>query len=137
MDGSPTSSTQVEAAPPPVTMRPAQINAIAMVCHEANRYYCLLLADTSQKPWVDAPEEIRESARNGVRFVIENPDAPQSAAHDNWLRFKAEAGWSYGPVKDEAKKQHPCFVAYDQLQLDQRRKDALFRGIVKALTGVD
>jgi len=37
-------------------------------------------------------------------------------------------------VKDPEKKQHPCFVPYDELPIQQRRKDALFVSIVRALT---
>jgi hypothetical protein len=137
MDGSIHAERPAETSPPPVTMRLEQIEALARVCHEANRYYCQALGDLSQRTWDTTSEDIRRSAIDGVRFVLANPDAPQSAAHDNWLRFKAADGWRFGPVKDPAAKTHPCFLPYHQLPLDQRRKDGLFRAIVQALTSVD
>lgn len=107
---------------------------IAIVCHEANRAYCAGIGDDPQKPWAEAPEWQRESAVQGVRFHRENPEAGPSASHDAWLEEKRLAGWTYGPVKDEAKKEHPCFVPYEELPPEQRAKDYLFGGVVVALT---
>lgn len=106
---------------------------IARVCHEANRAYCSAIGDDSQPAWEDAPEWQRNSAIKGVEFCLENPDAPPSANHDSWLAVKEAEGWKYGPVKDPEKKEHPCFVPYDQLPDEQKRKDAIFKNVVAAL----
>lgn len=111
----------------------ARLATIARVCHEANRAYCATIGDLSQLPWDDAPQWQRESAIAGVEFSVAHPDAPPSASHESWLAEKERTGWRYGPVKDAEKKEHPCFVPYDELPLDQRRKDALFVAIVRAL----
>jgi len=138
MDGARAAEQTADCTTPlRVSLRPEQIDAIAVVCHEANRAYRIVIGELPGPTWAHAPEDLRDSARDGVRFVLENPDAPQSAAHDNWLAFKRADGWSYGPTKDLGRKLHPCMVPYDDLQLDQRRKDALFRAIVQALTSVD
>lgn len=108
------------------------IEQVALVCHETNRAYCEMLGDTSQLPWDHAPEWQRQSAIKGVRFALANPDAGPSASHDSWLKEKAETGWAYGPTKDAEKKLHPCFVPYEQLPPEQRLKDSLFIGIVRA-----
>lgn len=107
---------------------------IAIVCHEANRAYCATLGDNSQPAWADAPEWQRTSAVNGVRFHLANPAAAPSHSHEEWLKEKEATGWKYGPVKDPDKKEHPCFVPYDQLPAEQQAKDALFIAVVKALT---
>lgn len=106
---------------------------IAKVCHEVNRAYCLALGDTSQPEWRDAPEWQRQSALTGVYFIINNPSASPSASHDSWLAEKVRDGWKYGEVKDPAKKEHPCFVPYDQLPVEQKAKDYIFGAIVRAL----
>ena len=106
---------------------------VARVCHEANRALCEALGDHSQVEWVIAPEWQMDSAMNGVEFNLKNPEAPASASHDSWLAEKAAAGWKYGPIKDAEKKEHPCFVPYDQLPKDQQAKDHLFKAIVSAL----
>lgn len=108
---------------------------IAKVCHEANRAYCESIGDNSQPKWEDAPDWQRQSAENGVKFNQANPDVPPSASHDSWLAEKAANGWKFGPVKDPEKKEHPCFVPYAELPIEQRRKDALFKAIVGALSG--
>lgn len=109
------------------------IEAIAKVCHQANKAVCVAFGDMSQPEWADAPEWQRTSAIKGVQFVIDNPNAPPSASHESWLAEKAATGWSYGPEKDPERKRHPCFVPYDQLPPDQRAKDHVFCAIVRAM----
>jgi hypothetical protein len=112
-----------------MTMKTEQI---AKVCHEANRAYCETLGDTSQPRWEDAPEWQRTSAMNGV-LAVGNPLAKPSDSHDSWLAEKRATGWKYGPVKDPAKKEHPCFVPFEELPPDQQVKDHLFLAVARAL----
>lgn len=109
---------------------------IAEVCHEVNRAYCEALGDQSQLPWSEAPEWQKSSARNGVELHIENPDAGPEQSHESWLEQKRAEGWTYGPVKDPAKKEHPCFVRFNELPTHQQAKDYIFRAIVHSLKGV-
>jgi hypothetical protein len=109
---------------------------IAKVCHEANRALCDGLGDYSQKPWEDAPQWQRDSAINGVKFNLNNPHAPASASHDSWLEEKRLAGWKFGPEKDAGRKEHPCYVPYEELPKEQQAKDHLFKAIVAALSPI-
>lgn len=113
-----------------------KINQVARIAHEANRAYCQSIGDDSQPAWEDAPQWQRDSAVDGVRFHLdawrEGKTIPASASHDAWLKEKREAGWKYGPVKDPEKKEHPCFVPYGELPLEQRMKDYLFAAVVGA-----
>lgn len=117
-------------------MEEKQIEQIAIVAHEANRAYCATIDDNSQLPWSEAPEWQRRSAIDGVRFHLRAHAAGEtpspSASHDNWLAEKEREGWKFGPVKDAEKREHPCFVPYDQLPIEQRRKDYIFGAIVAA-----
>jgi len=108
------------------------VENIARITHEANRAYCLALGDKSQLPWDEAPQWQRDSAINGVRHTLEHPSAPPSVSHDSWLAEKKAAGWKYGPVKDPEKKEHPCFVPYEELPEDQKLKDTLFQNVVRS-----
>ena len=106
---------------------------IARVAHIVNKAACAAFGDFSQPKWEDAPEWQRESAIKGVIFHRENPNATESASHDSWLEEKKTTGWKYGPVKDSEKKEHPCFVPYDDLPAEQKLKDYLFKAVVEAL----
>jgi hypothetical protein len=110
-------------------MTPEQI---ARLAHEVNRAYCQSLGDDSQPAWENAPDWQRQSAINGVQFHLAHPEASPAHSHEQWLAEKTATGWKYGPVKDPEKKEHPCFVPYDQLPAEQRAKDYLFRGVVRA-----
>lgn len=108
--------------------------SIAQVCHEANRAYALASGEdpaTVWPSWPDAPQAIRDSAITGVEHAL-NGATPEQL-HESWCASKRADGWTYGPVRDNAAKVHPCLVPYDELPEAQRRKDALFHGIVKAL----
>jgi hypothetical protein len=107
------------------------IAAFARAAHEVNRAYCRALGDTSQPTWEDAPPWQRDSAMNGVRHAIANPDAPPSASHESWLAQKRAEGWTYGPDKDPEKKTHPCFLSYDELPPHQKAKDFIFLAVVR------
>jgi hypothetical protein len=113
------------------TLSPEQI---AAVCHAANAEYCRQIGDNTQLPWDEALEWQRASAVKGVEFALSNPDSPASAQHDSWLAQKKADGWSYGLVKDASAKTHPCMVQYDQLPIEQRLKDALFKAVVGAIS---
>ena len=112
------------------------IEEIAKVCHEANRGYCKALGDDSQLPWDEAPQWAKTSAINGVRFHLDNPNAGPSGSHENWLKEKEKEGWKYGELKDPEKKEHPCFVPYDQLPKEQQAKDYIFTALVKSLSSL-
>jgi hypothetical protein len=122
---------QTDGTPQPMT--PAEI---AWVCHEANRAYCETLGDESQVPWDEAPQWIRTSAVTGVLHALKLPDGTPEDQHNAWLEEKRAEGWVYGPVKDADKKTHPCVVPYHELGVAHKRKDYLFRAVVKALTSL-
>lgn len=106
---------------------------VSQVAHEINKAYCESIGDKSQPSWEDAPEWQKSSAVNGVKFHLDNPDASPSASHDSWLKQKEEEGWKYGPVKNAETKEHPCYVPYDQLPVEQRSKDYIFRQTIHSL----
>jgi hypothetical protein len=109
------------------------ISRIAQTCHEANRAYCNAIGDYSQLPWEDAPTWQKHSAKEGVKFILQNPTAAPSASHESWMEVKRADGWVYGPVKDVEKKEHPCFVPYTELPEAQKAKDYIFGAIVRTM----
>lgn len=102
---------------------------IAELCHEVNKAYCESIGDYSQKSWVDAPQWQRDSVINGVKFHLENENTKPEDSHNNWMRQKIEEGWVYGEIKDSEKKTHPCMIEYNELPVEQRSKDYIFKAI--------
>jgi hypothetical protein len=113
--------------------RAQKIEQVARDCHEANRFYCESIGDTSQPKWEDAPDWQRSSCINGVEGALAGNTPRQS--HESWLRGKTETGWSWGPVKDPETKTHPCFVPYDELPESQQVKDLIFVITAKVAAG--
>lgn len=116
------------------------VEDIARVTHEINRAYCEALGDHSQPTWERAPDWQRESAIDGVRFLLGHVAnggvAPgPEASHARWAAVKLRDGWRYGPEKDPQRKLHPCLVPFAELPIEQRAKDYLFRAVVLALAG--
>ena len=104
--------------------------AIAMMCHAINAAYCQSLGDESQANWDDTPEAHKQSLIAGVEMHLANPDATPEQSHESWYAQKEAEGWTYGEVKDMEKKEHPCFLPYDELPIEQKAKDYLFRTTV-------
>ena len=110
------------------------VEQMAAVAHETNAAYCRTLDDFSQPSWNQAPAWQRQSAIQGVEFHLANSHVTPRMSHENWLAQKRADGWKLGPVKDAEKKEHPCFVPYEELPLEQLVKDHLFRAIVAAFS---
>jgi RyR domain len=108
-----------------------RIEDIARICHEVNRAYCQAIGDNSQPRWEDAPDWQRHSEQDGVIFTLDHPEATPEDSHKNWMREKARDGWKYGPVKNPHKKEHPLFMPFDQLPIEQRVKSHLFQAVVR------
>ena len=43
--------------------------------------------------------------------------------HDNWARLRLSQGWTWGPSRDDARKKHPCLVAYAELPESEKEYD--------------
>ena len=108
------------------------VENLAEICHEVNKAYCEALGDMSQESWADAPDWQKQSAVNGVRFHLDNPEASASHSHENWLQEKIDAGWIYGEEKNAELKTHPCVVPFHELPISQQAKDYIFKAIVRS-----
>jgi hypothetical protein len=64
-----------------------------------------------------------ESQIDGTNVWLENPDMTLEENHENWMKYKEQAGWKYGNDKCFVCKTHPDMVPYEQLPEIEQRKD--------------
>ena len=74
-----------------------------------NNQYTPKPIDTSN---VELDDELKQLVEQLARNV-----------HDNWAIGRINEGWTYGPVRNDALKQHPCLVDYDDLPDSEKEYD--------------
>jgi hypothetical protein len=43
--------------------------------------------------------------------------------HDVWARRRFKDGWRYGPERNDARKEHPSLIPYDELSESEKQYD--------------
>ena len=43
--------------------------------------------------------------------------------HSVWAQERLRQGWTWGPVRDDHKKEHPCLIPYEQLSEEEKNYD--------------
>ena len=43
--------------------------------------------------------------------------------HEVWAAGRLAAGWKYGPVRDDERKEHPCLIPYEALPEEEKDYD--------------
>jgi hypothetical protein len=110
--------------------RAEAVTMIARSVHETIRAYQIALGETEAPAWSESGW-MQNSSREAVEFALDNPTS--EAMHEGWVASKERQGWTYGPIKDEAKKTHPSLVPFAELSSAEKAKDALFVALVQAL----
>ena len=44
-------------------------------------------------------------------------------AHEIWAELRMKDGWTYGPIRDDAGKRHPCLVPFDEMSATDQAFD--------------
>lgn len=65
--------------------------------------------DTSD---VKLPEELEKLVEKMAKNV-----------HEVWAKARIEQGWTYGQVRNEEAKKHPCLVPYNELSEEEKDYD--------------
>ncbi len=57
------------------------------------------------------------------KFLLDLTEMLARNTHENWARQRMNDGWRYGARRDDAKKEHPSLVPYDQLSEEEKEYD--------------
>jgi len=81
--------------------------------------------------WEDRDEKFRNQMVDivGKYLSAEKLPTPEEA-HDSWTESYVKMGWKYGEKRDTQLKTHPDMLPYDELQQDEKDKDAIFLALV-------
>ena len=145
-----------------VPIRQFGIEDLAKSAHQVYLDECNRRGDTpttneSMRPWEELPEDKRNANRalvadipNKLRLLgyelatthgihtselaISDDQIEIQAIreHDRWMAERIRSGWTYAPIRDNARKHHPLLVPWDQLSEDDKDKD---RVTIKTLPG--
>jgi hypothetical protein len=110
-----------------------EVKFAAETAYEANRLMGKAMGDNSLPIWEDAPTERKNSFLSATLDVFKDPKVTPAESHAHWVAYMAEGGWTYGPVRDAGKKEHPSMVPYNRLPAQQRATDELFQLIVRTV----
>ena len=69
------------------------------------------------------PEPIDTSHVELTPEILDLTELPARHTHDIWARQRMADGWQYGPRRDDARKEHPCLVPYEQLPDSEKQYD--------------
>jgi hypothetical protein len=108
---------------------------IAHIVYEADRIYRRALGERPRRAWEGALDWEVQIAKEGVNNIIRNPEYSSEIAHDEWMAFMKERGWTYGMKLDRERKEHPDIVEYRRLPSQQRVRDTLVDVLVRTLLG--
>lgn len=74
-----------------------------------NNNYSPAPVDTTN---VQLPEELMALA-----------EAISKNVHEVWAQNRMNEGWTYGPIRDDEKRQTPCLVPYEELSEEEKAYD--------------
>lgn len=55
--------------------------------------------------------------------ILELTELLAKNAHDVWAKQRFEEGWTLGEKRNDALKQHPCLIPYEQLPESEKKYD--------------
>ena len=82
---------------------------ITIMIDQTSNNYTPTPVDTTN---IQLPEELMALA-----------EAISKNVHEVWAQNRIKEGWTYGPVRDDQKRQTPCLVPYDQLPEEEKAYD--------------
>lgn len=109
---------------------------MARVAHAVIRELQLVNGEPNvAPPWDEAHPDGEPADTSQVEYALNGGTAAEQ--RQEWVRWKLSQGWTYGPVKDAARKTHPDLMPDDELPPRARVKDDAYIAVVRALAGME
>lgn len=69
------------------------------------------------------PKPIDTSDVTLDKDILELCEILSKNTHEVWSEGRIREGWTYGDVRDDEKKQHPCLIPYEALPESEKEFD--------------
>lgn len=69
------------------------------------------------------PKPIDTSRIKLTKSILQLTEVLARNAHEVWAAQRLADGWTFGPQRDDACKQHPCLIPYEQLPDSEKQYD--------------
>ena len=69
------------------------------------------------------PQPVDTSMVELTKELLQLTEVMASNVHDIWARGRMAEGWTWGPKRDDARKEHPCLVPYSELPDSEKEYD--------------
>ena len=86
-----------------------------------SKNYMLTITSNTMKTYIPQPIDLTDVEL--AKELYELREAIAENAHDVWAAERQAQGWTYGPQRDDQKKETPCMVAYSQLPDSEKKFD--------------
>lgn len=86
-----------------------------------SKNYLVTITSNSAKTYIPKPIDLSDVEL--TEDLNELREAIAENAHEVWAVERQAQGWTYGPQRDDAKKQNPCMVPYSQLPDNEKLFD--------------
>ena len=86
-----------------------------------SKNYLVTITNNSMKPYNPKPIDLSDVVL--TEDLNELREAIAENAHDVWAVERQAQGWTYGPHRDDSKKETPCMVPYSQLPDSEKKFD--------------
>ena len=86
-----------------------------------SKNYLVTITSNSMKTYTPKPTDLSDVEL--TEDLNELREAIAENAHDVWALERQAQGWTYGPQRDDVKKENPCMIPYSQLPDSEKKFD--------------
>jgi ryanodine receptor 2 len=84
------------------------------------------------------PQPLDTSAVILTEEILQLTERLAESMHDIWAQQRLCEGWRHGPQRNDARKEHPCLVPFEQLPEAEKEYDRMTAmQILKAVVALD